>query len=246
MASERRPLVSAFSLSLTAHAGVAALLLMYMGVAPEEVATKAIPVPTNLVFIQEAGPGGGGGGRPVEAAPAPFEIPRPAAVIPAATVEIPPDPPPPTVAVPVTTFEANVLQGGGITLGGAAGPGGRGPGTGVGDGKGAGVGPGNDKGFGGETYAPGAATQPTVRLQVRPQYTSAALAAKIQGAVTLEVEVLADGTVGTVRVLKSLDRVYGLDQSAIAAAQKWRFVPGTNNGKPVGTIVTLILEFNLR
>ena len=238
MASERRPLVSAFGLSLTAHAGVAALLLMYWSVAPEEVATKAIPVPTNLVFIQEAGPGGGGGGRPVEAAPAPFEIPRPAAVIPAATVEIPPDPPPPTVAVPVTTFEANVLQGGGITLGGAAGPGGRGPGTGVGDGKGAGAGPGNDQGFGGETYAPGATTQPTVRLQVRPQYTSAARAAKIQGAVTL--------TVGTVRVLKSLDRVYGLDQSAIAAAQKWRFVAGTINGKPVPTIVTLILEFNLR
>ena len=57
---------------------------------------------------------------------------------------------------------------------------------------------------------------------------------------------LADGTVGTVRVLKSLDRVYGLDQSAIAAAQKWRFVAGTINGKPVPTIVTLILEFNLR
>ena len=219
---------------------------MYMGVAPEPVTTKAVPVPTNLVFIQQAGPGGGGGGRRAEAAPAPIEIPRAqpltATTIPAA----PADPPPPAISTRVTTFDAQVLQGGGITLGAPPGPGGRGPGRGLGDGDGNGALDGKDKGIGGGDHMPGAATEPTLRLKVRPEYTSAALAAKVRGVVTLEVEVLPDGSVGTVRVLTSLDRVYGLDQSAIAAAKKWRFVPGTVNGRPVATIVTLILEFNLR
>ena len=246
MASRRRPFVSAFGLSLTAHAVAAAVVLMYMGVAPESVTTKAVPLPTNLVFIQETGPGGGGGGRHAEAARAPIEIPRPAAVIPAPAEHVPADPPPPALAVRVTTFDATSLQGGGVALSGAPGPGGRGPGGGLGDGKGDGAGPGNDKGLGGGDHAPGAATDPTVRLQVRPEYTNAALAAKVQGVVTLEAEVLPDGTVGTVRVLQSLDRVYGLDQAAIAAARKWRFVPGTVNGRAVATIVTLVLEFNLR
>jgi protein TonB len=247
VAQERRPIVSAFGLSLTAHAVLAALLLMYMGVAPEPVTTKAVPVPTNLVFIQQAGPGGGGGGRRTAAAPAQIEIPRAAPITATSVPDLPVDPPPPTISAPVTTFDAHVLKGGGLTLGAAPGPGGRGgPGRGLGDGDGDGVGPGKDKGLGDGPYGPGAATEPTLRLQVRPEYTSAALAAKMQGIVTLEVEVLPDGTVGTVRVLKSLDRVYGLDQSAIAAAKKWRFFPGTVNGKPVPTIVTLILEFNLR
>ena len=221
---------------------------MYMGVAPERVTSKAVPVPTNLVFIQEAGPGGGGGGRRAKAAPAPIEIPRaPAAMTATPLPAVPVDPPPPTIATPVTTFDPHVLQGGGITLGAPPGPGGRGgPGRGLGDGDGDGALAGRDKGIGGGDPAPGAATEPTLRLQVRPEYTSAALAAKVQGVVTLEVEVLPDGTVGTVRVLKSLDRAYGLDQSAIAAAKKWRFVPGTVNGRPVATIVTLVLEFNLR
>jgi protein TonB len=220
---------------------------MYMGVAPEPVTSKAVPMPTNLVFIQQAGPGGGGGGQRAEAAPAPIEIPRAAPITATSVPELPVDPPPPSISAPVTTFDAQVLRGGGITLGAAPGPGGQGPpGRGLGDGDGDGAGPGKDKGIGDGQYGPGAATEPALRLQVRPEYTSAALAAKVQGVVTLEVEVLPDGTVGTVRVLKSLDRVYGLDQSAIAAAKKWRFVPGTINGRPVATIVTLILEFNLR
>jgi protein TonB len=247
VAQKQRPFVSAFGLSVTVHALIAAIVLVYMGVAPEPVTTKAVPVHTNLVFIQEAGPGGGGGGRRAEAAPAPLEIPRPAPITAASMPVVPADPPPPTISTPVTTFDAQVLQGGGITLGAPPGPGGRGaPGRGLGDGDGDGALDGKDKGIGGGDHLPGAATEPTLRLQVRPEYTSAALAAKMQGVVTLEVEVLPDGTVGTVRVLKSLDRVYGLDQSAIAAARKWRFMPGTVNGRPVATIVTLVLEFNLR
>jgi TonB family protein len=71
--------------------------------------------------------------------------------------------------------------------------------------------------------------------------------AGIQGVVELEVVVLPNGTVGDVRVLKSLDKQVGLDQEAINAAKQWLFRPGTlkSTGRPVPVIVTIILEFRL-
>lgn len=81
---------------------------------------------------------------------------------------------------------------------------------------------------------------------VTPNYTSAALRGRIQGSVELQAVVMPDGTVGAVRVLKSLDDKYGLDEEAVAAAGRWFFQPGQMNGRPVPTIVTLMLEFRLR
>jgi protein TonB len=81
--------------------------------------------------------------------------------------------------------------------------------------------------------------------EAKPQYTDAARRAKLQGAVELEVVVLEDGTVGDVRVVKSLDRTHGLDAAAIAAAKSWLFKPGVREGIPVATRVGLVLEFRL-
>jgi TonB family protein len=53
-----------------------------------------------------------------------------------------------------------------------------------------------------------------------------------------------DGTVGAVRIVKSLDT--RLDEQAVQAAARWFFEPGTLNGTPVATRVTLELEFRLR
>jgi TonB family protein len=86
---------------------------------------------------------------------------------------------------------------------------------------------------------------PTLLHQETPQYPEAAMRAKIEGSVELEAVVLADGTVGDVRVLKSLDQASGLDAEAIAVAKKWLFKPALKDGKPVPVIVTLILEFRL-
>jgi TonB family protein len=62
----------------------------------------------------------------------------------------------------------------------------------------------------------------------------------------LECIVLADGTVGNVEVLRSLDPTFGLDQEAIKAAKQWRFDPGTRFGEPVAVLVTIELTFTLR
>ena len=70
--------------------------------------------------------------------------------------------------------------------------------------------------------------------------------AKIQGEVLLECVVQPDGTVGNIRVVRSLDSAFGLDQEAIKAARQWRFVPGTTKGEPVAVLVTIAIAFTLR
>lgn len=89
-------------------------------------------------------------------------------------------------------------------------------------------------------------TTPVLLQQVKPQYTADAMRAKVQGSVWLECVVLRDGTVGAVKVTRSLDPVFGLDQQAIAAARQWRFKPGLLRGQPVPVAITIELTFSLR
>lgn len=81
---------------------------------------------------------------------------------------------------------------------------------------------------------------------VRPQYTSQARERSVQGAVTLHILVMPDGTVGEATVAKSLDRQYGLDEQAIVAARYWLFQPAIVDGVPVAFRTTLELEFRLQ
>jgi len=89
-------------------------------------------------------------------------------------------------------------------------------------------------------------TSPQLVTQVKPQYTTDAMRAKIQGKVLLEVVVMPDGRAGDIRVLRSLDRTFGLDEEAIKAMRQWRFRPGTREGQPVPVLVTVEMEFTLR
>jgi TonB family protein len=59
---------------------------------------------------------------------------------------------------------------------------------------------------------------PSIRHEVRPQYTSEAMALVAQGVIWLQCVVLADGTVGDVTVLRSLWP--DLDANAIAAVRQ--------------------------
>jgi TonB family protein len=96
-------------------------------------------------------------------------------------------------------------------------------------------------------YPPGmpGLVHPRVTRQVEPRYTSEAMRQKITGTVEVEVTIDSDGRVSRARVVKSLDSRYGLDESAIRAAQQWRFTPARLNGKPVPTTVRIVLEFKL-
>ena len=124
---------------------------------------------------------------------------------------------------------------------------GTGVGTGIGPGQGSGLGPGTGGGTGGGAYRPGNGVEtPRLLREVKPKYTAPAMRAKIQGEVLLECVVQPDGTVGNIRVVRSLDPTFGLDQEAIVAARQWRFAPGTRKGEPVPVLVTIAIAFTLR
>jgi TonB family protein len=87
---------------------------------------------------------------------------------------------------------------------------------------------------------------PRLLREVKPNYTSDAMRAKIQGAVLLECVVNRSGEVMDVKILRSLDSTFGLDQEAIKAAKQWRFSPGSRLGEPVPVLISIELSFTLR
>ena len=148
-------------------------------------------------------------------------------------------------------FDQIGLPTGGVLSGTSTGPGsgggvGTGSGTGMGSGRGPGFGPGSGGGTGGGVYRPGGAVSaPRLIREVKPKYTSEALATETQGTVVLEVIVTADGCASQIRVVRSLDRG-GLDEEAVAAVAQWRFEPGRLAGTPVDVLVTIVLDFAIR
>jgi TonB family protein len=121
---------------------------------------------------------------------------------------------------------------------------GNGRGGGIGSGDGAGFGPGSGGGFGGGAFkAGGGVSQPTLVSKVDPEYSEEARKAKYSGTVTLQLIVDVDGKAKSVKVMKGVG--LGLDEKAIEAVQKWRFVPGKKNGQPVPVYATVEVNFRL-
>jgi protein TonB len=86
----------------------------------------------------------------------------------------------------------------------------------------------------------GAIPPPRKVRDVRPVYPADAMAAGVQGVVILELRIESDGTVGDVRVLRSIPL---LDQAAIDAARQWVFTPTLLNGVPTPAIITTTVNF---
>lgn len=89
-------------------------------------------------------------------------------------------------------------------------------------------------------------TAPRITRETKPNYTGDAIRARIQGIVVLECVVETDGSVGPVRVVRSLDPVYGLDEAAVTTVKQWRFQPGMKEGVPVRVAITVQMSFTLR
>ena len=247
------------SASVAAHLVLVVILFLVMRLAPE--GTPFIPEApdiTSVVFLPIPGPGGGGGGggdpKPEPPRKAQVEqkkdpVSVPVQKMPDPTPEQPKEPPPLEPLVPFKPMSAAEMTLPGVVSQSATNTGGAGagPGTGAGSGQGSGMGPGFGGGFGGGAYRPGSGiTLPTVLREVKPAYTADAMRAKVQGSVWLECIVMPDGSVGDVKVTRSLDPIFGLDQEAIKAARQWRFRPGVRQGEPVPVIITIELTFTLR
>lgn len=95
----------------------------------------------------------------------------------------------------------------------------------------------------GDPKNPSDLVMPILLRHVEPTYTPAALSAFIEGSVDVELTVEPNGTVGDVRVIRSLDKARGLDDEATKAAKLWLFRPGRLSGGttvPVRLTVTLL------
>ena len=265
---ERRSSVGATA-SVVAHLSLALIVLLAIRFGPQPDLAEFTPdAPLrDIVWLAEPGPGGGGGGGGNKSPEPPRKAELPGKDKISVPVEkkvdlSPPDPPkveppPADLTIPAKAVADSNLalpgviqasspstdsQGSGI--GGGAGTG---TGPGVGPGQGSGLGPGFGGGTGGGAYRPGAGiTLPRVLREVKPAYTAEAMRAKVQGSVWLECIVMQDGSVGEVKVTRSLDPIFGLDQEAIKAARMWRFSPGMRLGEPVPVIITIELTFTLR
>lgn len=87
---------------------------------------------------------------------------------------------------------------------------------------------------------------PVVVKEFKPEYTKEAMNLGIQGTLEVEAVINTDGTVGEVRVVRSLDKEHGLDEQAIKAVKQWEFKPAVKDGVAVPVLVTIELSFALR
>jgi TonB family protein len=258
---QEKRLGGALGASVVSHVAFVALALLIINLVPERVGEAILPDrnPQDIVWLATPGPGGGGGGgnkspEPPKKAelPGPDKVTVPAVKPPEPTpapVEETPPPLEPQMNIPAQTMAAGLeAVPGVIESNNASGSStGSGTGTGAGAGTGSGLGEGTGGGTGGGVYRIGSGVDsPRLLRSVRPNYTSEAMRAKVQGVVRLEGVVLPDGTVGDVRVVRSLDNVFGLDDEAVKAAKQFRFAPGTRFGQPVAVLVTFEIEFTLR
>ena len=78
----------------------------------------------------------------------------------------------------------------------------------------------------------------------KPVYPKIAIQRGWQGTCILELEVLNDGTVGSIKLLKTSGRKL-LDQSAIKAVRYWNFTPATKKGKNIKSKLKVPIEFKL-
>jgi len=89
-----------------------------------------------------------------------------------------------------------------------------------------------------------AATTPVeITFKPNPAYTEEARSMKLEGEVLLEVSFSASGTLHVNRVVRGLG--HGLDEAAVAAANKIRFKPALQGGQPVDSTAIVHVTFQL-
>jgi TonB family protein len=90
---------------------------------------------------------------------------------------------------------------------------------------------------GGNVKAPRAIYDP------EPEYTEKAREEHQQGIVLIRMVVGSDGMPRDVKVYRSLSA--DLDESAVNTVKKWKFAPGTKDGKPVAVQIIVEISFHL-
>jgi TonB family protein len=88
-----------------------------------------------------------------------------------------------------------------------------------------------------------ASTPVEITFKPNPVYTDEARSLKLEGEVLLEVSFSANGALHVNRVVRGLG--HGLDEAAIAAANKIRFKPALRNGQPMDSTAVVHVTFQM-
>jgi protein TonB len=109
-----------------------------------------------------------------------------------------------------------------------------------------------------QVYQPGGGiSDPVLVTEVKPVYTPEAKQRRLEGTVELDAVVLPDGSVDSrsLKITRSLDSTFGLDEEAKKAVSQWMFRPAVCNrqdgcgpfqrGQPVPVLVSVELTFTL-
>ena len=88
-----------------------------------------------------------------------------------------------------------------------------------------------------------AVSVPRLICKVEPEYSEEARNSGHQGTVVLYLEVDPSGKPRNLRVIRKLG--LGLDEKAIEAVGKWKFLPGYKDGGPVTSAATVEVNFRL-
>lgn len=87
--------------------------------------------------------------------------------------------------------------------------------------------------------------QVIIKSQVAPDYPPAALDARMEGVVVVELVVRKDGTVGDGKVLTCNHPAIGFEEAALAATKQWRFEPALKEGLPIEYTSSFRVNFRL-
>jgi TonB family protein len=79
---------------------------------------------------------------------------------------------------------------------------------------------------------------------VTPRYSNEGRKNKINGAVLVRVEILSDGRIGEIEMVRGLGN--GLDEKAIEAARASVFLPARQDGRFVPSRQSMSIEFNIK
>src|SRR3954462_1712498 len=88
-------------------------------------------------------------------------------------------------------------------------------------------------------------TPPRLLHDDKPQYTSEAMRAGIEGKVCLEAVVDVSGNVAAVHVVRSLDVLNGLDEQSVRALTHWKFTAGLKDGEAVPVLISVQNAFTM-
>jgi TonB family protein len=83
---------------------------------------------------------------------------------------------------------------------------------------------------------------PKVIERVDPEYSDEARLTGLAGTVQVVCEIGEDGSVRDVSIKRGLG--LGLDEKAVEAVRKWKFAPGTYDGRPIAMQTTVEVEYS--